>query len=83
MKSTPRVPVDVPRVAVGYKYIYQKFLGFITTEGGRSTGPGVPYLSHYPNNYSNVYIIPVLCPQSISRYFSAFNVRDNHNRMEV
>ena len=54
-KSAPRVTVDRPRMAIGYNYIYQKVLGFIDMEGGRSTEPGVHYLSRYPENYSNVY----------------------------
>ena len=50
-------------------------------EGGIITVPGVPYLYHYPDNYSNVSIHPILCPQFIGRYFSAYNTIDNHNSM--
>ena len=31
MKSTPRVPVDIPRIAIEYKYNTQKVLRFINT----------------------------------------------------
>ena len=63
---------------IGYKYISQKVLGFIATEGSVSTEPGVTYLSHYPENYSNVYIHPVLTPHAIGSYFSDCNTIDNH-----
>ena len=62
-------------------YISQKVLGFIAMEGGIITVPGVPYLYHYPDNYSNVSIHPILCPRFLGRYFSACNTIDNHNNM--
>ena len=46
MNSTPIVPVDRPLMAIGYKNISQKVLGFIATELARSTKPGVIYLYH-------------------------------------
>ena len=79
MKSTPRVPGDIPLMAIGYKYIYQKVLEFIARGGG--TVPGVPYLSRYPDDYSNVSILPVLRPHLLGGYFSANNTIDNHDRM--
>ena len=45
MRISPRVPGYIPLMSILYKYIYQKFLGFIDTEWGVSTVPGVPYLS--------------------------------------
>ena len=73
MKGTPRVPSYRPLMVVGYKCRSQKVLVFIDTEEARSTKPGVPCLSCYPDNYSNVSILPVLCPSVIGRYISAFN----------
>ena len=58
MKSYPIVPGDKPPMAIGYKYISQKFGGFIVKEVNRSTELGVPYLSLYPDNYYNVSIHP-------------------------
>ena len=69
MKSAPRVTVDIPIIAIGYKYNYRKVLEFISTEGGGSTEPGYPYLSRFPDNYSNVSIRPVICPCVLGRYF--------------
>ena len=43
LKITPRFPGERPRLAIGYKYNYRKVLGFIATEGARSTEPGDPY----------------------------------------
>ena len=40
MKSTQRVTGDIPHVAIGYKYRFQKVLGFIAKEGGGSNVPG-------------------------------------------
>ena len=56
----PIVPGDKICIAIGYRYIYYKDLGFIAMEGAISTKAGVSYLSRYPSNYSNVYICPVL-----------------------
>ena len=55
MKSTPRFPGDRPPMDIRYKYIYQKFLGFISTEGAGSTEPGLPYLSCYSEDYYNFF----------------------------
>ena len=73
MRISPRVPGYIPLMDILYKYIYQKFLGFIAAEGGVSTVPGVPYLSCCFYNYLNVSICPVFCPCVIGRYFSACN----------
>ena len=67
---------------IRYKYRYQKVLGFSSTEGAVSTEPGVPYLSHYPENFYNVSILPVIHPHMIGRYYSACNKIDNHNMMQ-
>ena len=80
-KSTPRVPGDRPLILIIYKYIYHKFLGFNAMEGGISKKLGVPYLSRYPENCSNVYISPVVCNKSTGRNFSACNAIYNHSTM--
>ena len=81
MKITPRVPGGRPLMATGYKYISQRVLGFIATQGAGSTEPGVTYLSRYPDNYYNVSIHPVLLTHVIGRYFIACNTIENQNRM--
>ena len=58
-----------------------KFLGFIATEGYGSNKPGDPYLSRFPDIYSNVSVCPVVRPHLPCRYFNACNTTDNQNRM--
>ena len=81
MKSTPRFPCGRPLLAIGYKYNYRKVLLFIATEGDGSTEPGDPYLSRFPDIFSDVYFRPVVHPHLICRYFNACNAIYNHNRM--
>ena len=80
LKSTPIFPSESPPLAIGCKYNYRKVLGFIATEGSGSTEPGDPYLSRFPDIYSNVSVCPVFCPHLLGRYFNACNEIDNHNR---
>ena len=65
MKSTTIFPGERPLLAIGYKYNFSKFLGFIATEGAGSTERGDPYLSRFPKMYSNVSIRPIV--SSLSR----------------
>ena len=81
LKSTPRFPGENPLLAIGYKYNSRKVLGFIATEGAGSTEPGDPYLSRFPDIYSNVSVRPVVRPHLLGRYFNECNAIDNHNRM--
>ena len=60
-------------MAVGYKYNYRKILGFIATEGAGSTGPGNPYLSCFPDIFSNVSVRLVLLLHLIGSYLNAYN----------
>ena len=47
MKTPSRVSDDKPLTSIGYKYISQKVLWFVATEGGVSNEAGVPCLSCY------------------------------------
>ena len=60
LKSTPRFPSEIPLLAIEYKYNSRKVLGFIATGGAGSTEPGDPYLSRFPDIYSNVSVRPVV-----------------------
>ena len=80
MKSTPRVPGDIPIMAIGYKCNSRKVLGFITSERSGSTEPGDPYLSCFLEKNYNVSIRSVVRPHLIGRSFNACNTIDNHNR---
>ena len=81
MKIDPIFPGHRPIMAIIYKYRSQKVPGFIAMEGVQSTVPGVPYLSSYPGNYSNVSIHPIICPHIIYRHLIAFNAIYNFNGM--
>ena len=67
MNSTTRVPGGRPIVEIVYNYNYRKVLGLISTEGDGSTEPGDPYLSNFPDIYSNVDIFPVVRPHLLGR----------------
>ena len=54
MKITPRVPGDIPPMEIRYRYNSIKVLGFIAIGGSRISEPGDPYLSSFPDIYSNV-----------------------------
>ena len=81
MKSTPIFNVGRPLLAIGYKYNSRKILGLIATEGGGITELGDPYLSRFPDIFSNVSVCPVFCSCFLVIYLNAFNAIDNHNRM--
>ena len=79
--STPKFPGETPLLAIGYRYSSRKVLGFIAIEGSGSTEPGDPYLSRFPDIYSNVSVRLVVRPHLLVRYFNACNSIDHHNRM--
>ena len=81
MKSTPIFPAERPLLDIGYKSNSRKILGFIATEGAGINEPGDPYLSLFPDIFSNVSVRPVVHPHLLRRYFNACNTIDNHNRM--
>ena len=68
MKSTPKITVDRPLIITRSKYISQKVLGFIATDGAKITVPGVPYLYCHPDNYSTISIFPVVFSRVLVRY---------------
>ena len=57
--STPIVPGGRPLLDIGYYYNYRKVLLFIATEGNGSTEKYDPYLSCFPDIYSNVSLSPL------------------------
>ena len=61
------VPRGRPLIAIGYKYNARKVLYFIVTYNSGSTNTGVPYLSKYPDQFTNVSICPVARPLVMSK----------------
>ena len=56
------VPMDRPLIAIGYKYNNRKVLYFIVTDNAGITKTGIPYLSKYPDQFTNVDISYVAHP---------------------
>ena len=73
------VPGDRPLIAIGYKYNARKVLYFIVTDNAGSTKTGIPYLSMYPDQFTNVAIRPVARPLVMSKKY-AMNEVDSHNK---
>ena len=51
---------------IGYKYNVRKVLSFIVMDNAGSTKTGIPYLSKYPDQFTNVSIRPVARPLVMS-----------------
>ena len=79
LRSKPMVPGDMPLVAIGYKYNAQKVISFIVTDNSGSIKTGIPYLSKYPDQFTNVAICLVARPFVMSKK-SAVNEVDSHNK---
>ena len=62
LNSMPMVHGDISRIAIGYKYNYQKVLYFFTTEMSGRTKSYITYLSKYHYQFANVVIQPVVFP---------------------
>ena len=69
LRSKPMVPGDRPLIAIGYKYNAWKVISFIVTDNTGSTNTGIPYLSKYPDQFTNVAIRSVARPLVMSILF--------------
>ena len=61
------VPGDSLLIYIGYKYNVKKVLSFIITDNSGSTNTGIPYLSKYPDQFTNVAIRPAALPLVMSK----------------
>ena len=59
LSNKPMVPGYRPLIAIGYKHNERKFISFIVTDNAGSTKTGIPYLSKYPDQFTNISIRPV------------------------
>ena len=66
IKSSPIITGYIPLMSIGYECNSREVLRFIVTEGSGSTVPDDSYLSHYPENYSNVFLPS--CLSSLPRH---------------
>ena len=62
LRSKHMVPGDRSLIAISYKYNARKVLYIFLTDKVGSTKTGIPYLSKYPDQFTNVAIRPVACP---------------------
>ena len=79
LRRKPMVPRYIRLIAIGYKYNVRKVLCFIVTDKSRITKTGIPYLSKYPDQFTNVAIRPVARPLVMSKK-SAVNEVYSHNK---
>ena len=63
------VPGGRPLIAIGYKYNARKVPYFIVTDNAGCTKTGIPYLSKYRDQFTNVSIRPVARPLAMSMIF--------------
>ena len=74
------IPGDGPLIAIGYKYKIRKILSFIATDNEGRTNSGIPYLSNYPDQFSNVAIRLVDCLLVMSNLLEYVNEVESHNK---
>ena len=79
LMSKPMVPGYRPLIAIGYKSNARNFVSFIVTDNAGSTNTGIPYLSKYYDQFTNVAIRPVARPHVMSKK-SAVNEVDYYNK---
>ena len=70
-----------PLISIGYKYNKQKKITFIDTDNTGSTQAGIPYLSKYPDQFSNVSIHPVAHPLVMYKFFGFVNYIDSLKKL--
>ena len=82
LRIKPMVPGDRPLIAIGYKYNAQKVLYFIVTDNAGSTLASLPYLSKYPEQFTNVAIRPVALPLVVNEVDSHKKSRQSDLALE-
>ena len=69
LRSKPMVPRERALIGIGYKYNAWTVLYFIVIDNAGSTNTGIPYLSKYPHQFTNVTIRRVARPLVMSIFF--------------
>ena len=62
LRSKPMVPGGRLLIAIGYKYNVRKVLSIIVTDNTGRKKTVIPYLSKYPDQFTNVAIHPIARP---------------------
>ena len=69
LRIKPMVSGGRPLIAIGYKYNARKVISFIVTDNAGSKKTGIPYLSKYADQFTNVAILPIARPLVMSKQF--------------
>ena len=69
LRSETMVPRYRPLIAIRYKYNARKVISCIVTDNSGRKNTGIPYLSKYPDQFTNVAIRPVARPLVMSNVF--------------
>ena len=69
LRIKPVVPRGRPLISIGCKYNKQKVIYFIVTENSENTQAGLPYLSNYPDQFTNISIRPISCALVMYKFF--------------
>ena len=69
-----------PLIAIGYQYNARKVLSFIVTDNSGSTKTGIPYLSKYPGQFTNVAICPIARPLVMSKNLLLMRLTTTKNK---
>ena len=67
LRSKSMLPMDRQLIAISYNYNACKVLSFIVTDNAGSIKRDIPYLSKYPDQFTNVSIRPVARPPVMSK----------------
>ena len=67
-------------ISIGYKYNAQNVLYLIFTGNAERTQAVIPYLYNYPDQFTNVSILPISRPLVVSNFFGSVNEVDSHNK---
>ena len=78
LRSKPTVPRGRPLIDISYKYNAHKVVYFIVTYNAGITQTGIPYLSKYPDQFTNVSIRYVAHPLDMSKKY--VNEVGSHNK---
>ena len=63
------LPRDRPLIDIGYRYNAREVVYFIVIDDTGRKKTGIPYLSKYPDQFTNVFVRPVSCPFVMSIVF--------------
>jgi hypothetical protein len=72
--------LEVPLIAIGYRYNSKTVLCFVASKISGSTRPGEPYQMKFNDDFVNIVHHDVERPEIISEFFRCSNTIDKHNQ---